>query len=277
MSTKTSPAAPGARRVAALLLSLDQAAAAALLKTLSPDVLPRVADAMTAIEGEGPDSAARSGIWRELVRELENGHVEHPRARDEEELGRRQPRALASAAESADDAPRAVRQRGEAAREREAEILARLHLELVGSEPEDLAQPPEEPRQRAGRRGLGEGQAEAVAVAEAQAERRRPAPREVPRGSLEEREQAAVEVGAGHVEELEPRPQARLGARVEEREEPPCLARPRDAAALGQEVVRGWPGEPDLGEVEPAERGDRGRLRREERHRLEVALALLAT
>lgn len=88
MSTKTSTAASGARRVAALLLSLDQAAAAALLKTLSPDVLPRVADAMTAIEGEGPDSAARSGFWRELVRELENGHVEHPRARDEEELGR---------------------------------------------------------------------------------------------------------------------------------------------------------------------------------------------
>lgn len=88
MSTKTAPPATGARRVAALLLSLDQASAAALLKTLAPEVLPRVADAMTAIEAEGPDSEVRSQIWRDLVRELENGHVQHPRARDEEELAR---------------------------------------------------------------------------------------------------------------------------------------------------------------------------------------------
>jgi len=88
MSTKTTPPTTGPRRVAALLLSLDQDSAAALLKTLDPDVLPRVADAMTAIEAEGPESEARSQIWRELVRELENGHVQYPRARDEEELGR---------------------------------------------------------------------------------------------------------------------------------------------------------------------------------------------
>lgn len=88
MSTKTAPPTTGARRVAALLLSLDQASAAALLKTLAPDVLPRVADAMTAIEAEGPESEVRSQIWRDLVRELENGHVQHPRARDEEELAR---------------------------------------------------------------------------------------------------------------------------------------------------------------------------------------------
>jgi flagellar motor switch protein FliG len=88
MSTKSARADTGARRVAALLLSLDQNSASALLKTLSPDVLPRVADAMTAVEAEGPDSPARSGIWRDLVREIEHGHVEHPHARDEAELGR---------------------------------------------------------------------------------------------------------------------------------------------------------------------------------------------
>ncbi len=88
MSTKSAPPTTGPRRVAALLLSLDQSSAAALLKTLSPDVLPRVADAMTAIEAEGPESEVRSQIWRDLVRELENGHVQHPRARDEDELSR---------------------------------------------------------------------------------------------------------------------------------------------------------------------------------------------
>jgi len=86
MSTKATSAPTGAQRVAALLLSLDSASAAALLKTLAPDVLPRVADAMTAIESEGPDAEVRRRIWRDLVRELENGHVEHPRARDEDEL-----------------------------------------------------------------------------------------------------------------------------------------------------------------------------------------------
>ncbi len=88
MSTPMSSAHSGARRVAALLLSLDQESAAALLKTLDPEVLPRVADAMTAVEAEGPDSEVRSSIWRELVREIENGHVDHPRARDEVELSR---------------------------------------------------------------------------------------------------------------------------------------------------------------------------------------------
>lgn len=88
MSTKTAPVPSGPRRVAALLLSLDQASAAALLKTLAPEVLPRVADAMTAIEAEGPDAEIRTAIWRDLVRELENGHVQYPRARDEEELAR---------------------------------------------------------------------------------------------------------------------------------------------------------------------------------------------
>lgn len=90
MSTavKSASAETGARRVAALLLSLDQESAAALLKTLAPEVLPRVAEAMTAVEAEGPDAAIRSTIWRDLVREIEKGHVEHPHARDESELGR---------------------------------------------------------------------------------------------------------------------------------------------------------------------------------------------
>lgn len=88
MSAKSAIPMTGPRRVAALLLSLDQASAAALLKTIAPAALPRVADAMTEIEAEGPDAEARTQIWRDLVREIENGHVEHPHARDEEELSR---------------------------------------------------------------------------------------------------------------------------------------------------------------------------------------------
>lgn len=88
MSASNAPAMTGARRVAALLLELDQASAAALLKTLSPDVLPRVADAMNAIETEGPDADARREIWRDLAREIGSARVEHPRARDEDELAR---------------------------------------------------------------------------------------------------------------------------------------------------------------------------------------------
>jgi flagellar motor switch protein FliG len=88
MNAPTQSASDGPRRVAALLLSLDQASAAALLKTLSPDVLPRVADALTALEAEGPDSAERTSVWRDIVRELENPVVLHPRARDEDELAR---------------------------------------------------------------------------------------------------------------------------------------------------------------------------------------------
>lgn len=88
MSASSTPPITGARRVAALLLELDQASAAALLKTLAPDVLPRVADAMNAIESEGPDAEVRTQIWRDLVREIGNARVEHPRARDEDELAR---------------------------------------------------------------------------------------------------------------------------------------------------------------------------------------------
>ncbi|MBL8861978.1 MAG: hypothetical protein JNK02_08185 [Planctomycetes bacterium] len=78
----------GARRVAALLLALDQASSARLLEKLAPAVLPRVADAMSALEAEGPDAPARASVWRDLVRELENGPAQQPRARDEDELGR---------------------------------------------------------------------------------------------------------------------------------------------------------------------------------------------
>jgi flagellar motor switch protein FliG len=88
MSVATSTKPDGARRVAALLLSLDQDSAAALLKTLAPGVLPRVADAMTALETEGANATERTGVWRDLVRELENPPVQHPRVRDEEELSR---------------------------------------------------------------------------------------------------------------------------------------------------------------------------------------------
>ncbi len=84
------PAAPdaGARRVASLLLSLDQTSAAALLRTIDPRVLPRVAAAMSRIEAEGENALAATSAWRDLVREINGGLPPPPRARDEEELGR---------------------------------------------------------------------------------------------------------------------------------------------------------------------------------------------
>jgi flagellar motor switch protein FliG len=88
MSTTATKSDAGSRRVASLLLSLEEGAAAALLKTLDPRVLPRVAAAMEELEAEGPDAAERSAVWRELAREIEGATEITPRARDEAELGR---------------------------------------------------------------------------------------------------------------------------------------------------------------------------------------------
>lgn len=77
----------GARAVAALLLSLDQEAAAGLLKSLDASALPRVAAAMAELESE----AAKSPIapdWKKLALAAEGAQRTSPRARDEDELGR---------------------------------------------------------------------------------------------------------------------------------------------------------------------------------------------
>ena len=88
MSSVATKSDPGSRRVASLLLSLEESAAAALLKSLDPRVLPRVAAAMEELEAEGPNAAERHAVWRELAREIEGGIEVTPRARDEAELGR---------------------------------------------------------------------------------------------------------------------------------------------------------------------------------------------
>jgi flagellar motor switch protein FliG len=95
-ATKTSGDA-GARRVASLLLSLDEGSAALLLQKLDPQVLPRVAAAMSKLEAEGAGAAEPGAVWRDLARELEGGVRTPPRARDEEELGRFLERSLGAA------------------------------------------------------------------------------------------------------------------------------------------------------------------------------------
>jgi flagellar motor switch protein FliG len=77
----------GARAVAALLMSLDEDAAASLLKSLDARALPRVAAAMAELEVE----AAKSPLapdWKKLALAAEGSLRSSPRARDEEELGR---------------------------------------------------------------------------------------------------------------------------------------------------------------------------------------------
>jgi flagellar motor switch protein FliG len=86
---KTAANAPsGARAVAALLMSLEESAAAGLLKTLDAGLLPRVAAAMAELEAEGAKSAPLAPDWRKLALAVENAKSPRPRARDEEELGR---------------------------------------------------------------------------------------------------------------------------------------------------------------------------------------------
>jgi len=81
--------------VAALLMSLDEASAASLLKALDPEVLPRVAAAMAEVESEesrtgspgaGEPATSRALDWRRLALAVEEPRRASPRARDEEEL-----------------------------------------------------------------------------------------------------------------------------------------------------------------------------------------------
>jgi flagellar motor switch protein FliG len=78
----------GARAVAALLLSLDEASAASLLKALDPLALPRVAAAMAELEAEGSKKAPVDPGWKKLVLAVDGNRRVSVRARDETELGR---------------------------------------------------------------------------------------------------------------------------------------------------------------------------------------------
>lgn len=97
MSAPVSASGPeklgGSRAVAALLMSLDEASAAGLLKALDPAALPRVAAAMAALESQLSDAngAKKTPLnpdWRKLALAVEGSQRVSPRARDEEELGR---------------------------------------------------------------------------------------------------------------------------------------------------------------------------------------------
>jgi flagellar motor switch protein FliG len=88
MSAAPAERSGGARAVAALLMSLDESAAAGLLKALDARMLPRVAAAMAALEAEASKSAPIAPDWRKLALAVDGAQRSSPRARDEEELGR---------------------------------------------------------------------------------------------------------------------------------------------------------------------------------------------
>lgn len=60
----------GPQKVAAFLLSLDKAAAAAVLKSLDPKIVSEVAAAMTELDPKLQDRAAVDAIWLELSRTI---------------------------------------------------------------------------------------------------------------------------------------------------------------------------------------------------------------
>jgi flagellar motor switch protein FliG len=69
-------------------MSLDESAAAGLLKALDARMLPRVAAAMAELEAEAAKKSPIAPDWRKLALAVDGTQRSSPRARDEEELGR---------------------------------------------------------------------------------------------------------------------------------------------------------------------------------------------